>query len=85
MSAERVTYLDSSAVMKLAVAEAESAALRSYLRRRRPLVASALALTEVGRALLPFGAFAARRGGEVQARVHLVRVSSTAPVEFATS
>ena len=55
MSAERATYLDSSAIVKLAVAEPESAALRRYLRRRRPLVSSALARAEVARALLPLG------------------------------
>jgi len=75
MSAERPTYLDSSAIVKLAVAEPESAALRSYLRRRRPLVSSALARTEVGRALLPLGVEAVRRGADVLARVDLVRVS----------
>jgi uncharacterized protein len=75
MSVERATYLDSSAIVKLAVAEPESAVLRGYLRRRRPLVSSALARTEVGRALSPFGAVALRRGGEVLARVDLVRVS----------
>ncbi len=75
MSAERATYLDSSAIVKLAVAEVESAALRRYLRRRRPLVSSALAGTEVGRALSPFGALAVRRGGEVLARLDLLRVS----------
>jgi predicted nucleic acid-binding protein len=32
------TYLDSSAIVKLAVRESESVALRRYLRRRRPLV-----------------------------------------------
>ena len=47
MSAERVVYLDSSAIVKLAVREPESAALRAYLRRRRPLVSSALARVEV--------------------------------------
>jgi predicted nucleic acid-binding protein len=75
MSAERATYLDSSAIVKLAVTEAESPALRLYLRRRRPLVSSALARTEVGRALLPFGFDAVRRGREVLAHVDLVRVS----------
>lgn len=75
MSAERATYIDSSALVKLAVNEAESTALRRYLRRRRPLVSSALARTEVGRALLPLGAGAARRGAEVLSRVDLVRVS----------
>jgi len=75
MSAERATYLDSSAIVKLAVAEAESGALRRYLRRRPPLVSSALAQTEVGRALSPLGSVAARRGSEVLSRVDLVRLS----------
>lgn len=75
MSAEQTTYLDSSAVVKLAVVEAESAALRAYLRGRRPLVSSALARTEVGRALLPRGDEAVRRGTQVLARVELIRVS----------
>ncbi|MGI8535024.1 MAG: type II toxin-antitoxin system VapC family toxin [Mycobacteriales bacterium] len=75
MSAERVSYLDSSALVKLAVAEPESAALREYLRRRRPLVSSALARTEVGRALSPLGGVAVRRGREVLTRVDLLRVS----------
>ncbi len=77
MSAEGVTYLDSSALVKLAVAEAESTALRRYLRRRQPLVSSALARTEVGRALLPSGAEAARRGEEVLARLDLVRMTDS--------
>ena len=47
------TYLDSSAIVKLAVRETESDALRSHLRPRRPLVSSALARTDVFRALLP--------------------------------
>jgi predicted nucleic acid-binding protein len=75
MSAERATYVDSSAVVKLAVVERESAALRAYLRTRRPLVSSALARTEVGRALSPLGAVAVRRGRQVLARVDLIRVS----------
>ena len=69
MSAERATYLDSSAIVKLVVAEPESAALRRYLRRRRPLVSSALARAEVARALLPLGEPAVRRGGEILARL----------------
>lgn len=71
----RVTYLDSSAIVKLAVAEPESAALFQYLRRRRPVAASALARTEVARALLPLGAEAVRRGHAVLARIELIRVS----------
>jgi predicted nucleic acid-binding protein len=72
---ERAVYLDSSAIVKLVVAEPESAALRRYLRRRRPLVSSALARAEVCRALLPLGEPAVRRGHEVLARLELIRVS----------
>jgi uncharacterized protein len=75
MSADRATYLDSSALVKLAVREPESAALRRYLRRRRPLVTSALARTEVTRALLPLGPEAVRRGHDVLARVDQVRLN----------
>ena len=39
------TYLDSSAIVKLAVREPESDGLRKYLGRRMPLVSSALART----------------------------------------
>ena len=92
MSAERATYLDSSAIVKLAVAEPESAALRRYLRRRRSLVSSALAKTEVARALLPFGEPAVQRGHDVLDRLELIRVSdriltasgSLAPAELRT-
>ncbi len=75
MSAEQATYLDSSALVKLAVREPESTALRRYIRRRRPLVVSALARTEVTRALLSLGPDAVRRGHEVLARVDLLRVN----------
>jgi predicted nucleic acid-binding protein len=73
----RATYLDSSAIVKLAVAEPESGALRRFLRRRKPYVVSALARAEVTRALLPFGQAALRRGDAVLARIDLVRVSDT--------
>ncbi|MHB8512007.1 MAG: type II toxin-antitoxin system VapC family toxin [Actinomycetota bacterium] len=75
MSAEHATYLDSSAIVKLVVHEPESPALRQYLRRRRPLVSSALARTEVARALLPLGPQAVQRGYEVLARIELVRIN----------
>jgi predicted nucleic acid-binding protein len=75
MSAERVTYLDSSALVKLAVREPESRALRRYLARRRPLVCSALARVEVARALIPLGEQAIRRGDEVLSRIDLVRIN----------
>ncbi len=75
MSAERVTYVDSSALVKLAVSEPESAALRGYLRRRRPLVCSSLARAEVARALISLGEDALRRGDDVLARIDLVRIN----------
>lgn len=75
MSVGRATYLDSSAIVKLVVAEPESAALRRYLRRRRPLVSSSLARAEVGRALLPLGDQVVKRGQEIFARLELIRVS----------
>ena len=75
MSAERVTYLDSSAIVKLVEVAPESTALRQYLRRRRPYISSALARTEVLRALLPLGPEALRRGHEVLLNIDLVRVN----------
>ena len=76
MSAEyRLTYLDSSAIVKLAVAEPESAALRRYLSRRRPLMSSALARTEVARALMPSGPEAVARGELVLRRIQLLRIN----------
>jgi len=75
MSGERATYVDSSALVKLAVEEPESTALRRYLRRRSPLVSSALAKTEVARALLPLGDAATRAGQDVLSRIELVRIN----------
>lgn len=68
-------YLDSSAIVKLAARQPQSMALRRYLRGRRPLVSSALARTEVLRALLPAGADAVARGRSVLQRLDLVRVN----------
>lgn len=71
----RVAYLDSSAVVKLVIAEPESAALRRYLRNRRPLVSSALARTEVLRSLLSLGDVALARGRRVLRTIELLRVN----------
>jgi len=68
-------YLDSSAIVKLAVREPESDALRRHLRRRRPWVSSALARTEVLRSLLASGEDAVAAGCAVLARCDLVRVN----------
>jgi predicted nucleic acid-binding protein len=69
------TYVDSSAVVKLVAQEKESAALRRYLHRHQPLVSSALARTEVLRALLPLGERAVERGRDALGRIELIRVS----------
>lgn len=68
-------YLDSSAIVKLAVKEPESDTLRRHLSRRRPWVSSSLARTEVLRALLPGGERAISAGRAVLARCDLVRVN----------
>jgi len=69
------TYLDSSAIVKLVIDEPESMALRRYLRRRRPLISSALARTEVLRALLLEGAEGLARGRAALERLDLVRLN----------
>jgi predicted nucleic acid-binding protein len=69
------TYVDSSALVKLVVEEPESVALRRHLRRRSPLVASALVRTEVARAVLPHGDGAVSRAQSVLSAVDLIRIS----------
>ena len=68
-------YLDSSAIVKLVIDEPESTALRRYLRRRRPLVSSALARTEVVRAVLLEGDTALARARDVLSSIELIRVN----------
>lgn len=70
-----LVYLDSSAIVKLAIEEPESAALRRTLRGRTELVSSALARTEVARTLLPEGRAAVERGEAVLERIELARVN----------
>lgn len=69
------TYLDSSAIVKLAIEERESGPLRRHLRRRGPLTSSALARTEVLRALLEEADAGLARGRDVLGRLNLVRVN----------
>lgn len=75
MSAERVVYLDSSAIVKLVVREPETAALRRFLRRRRTLVSSALARAEVLRAVMGHGEAAQKTAESVLARLELLRIN----------
>ena len=67
-------YLDSSALVKLVVAEPESRALRRFLRREPERVSCGLARTEVLRAVRPVGPAAVERARRVLRRVHLIRV-----------
>ena len=69
-------YLDSSAIVKLAVREPESDALRRYLRNRRPRVSSVLARAEVMRALLGKGDAARKAGRRVLADLDLLRIDN---------
>ena len=61
--------------MKLAIDEPHSLALRRYLRRRGPLLSSALARAEVLRALLGEGEPGLTRGRVVLGRINLIRVN----------
>lgn len=67
-------YLDSSGIVKLVDREAESAALRRYLRRRT-LVSSALARTEVLRAAATKGGDVVVRSRRVLTRLDLLRIN----------
>lgn len=70
-----VTYLDSSAIVKLVVREPETDDLLRYLAGREGRVSSALAKTEVLRALLLAGAAAQQRGVVVLESIELIAVT----------
>jgi predicted nucleic acid-binding protein len=74
MSAELAVYLDSSALVKLVVEEAESKALTSYLRERPLRVSCALARVEVVLAVRSHGDAARRRARQLLGRISLVRL-----------
>ena len=67
-------YLDSSALVKLVLLEAESAALRRYLKQHAERVSSALAKVEVARAVRAQGAPARARADRVLARIRILRI-----------
>lgn len=75
MSAEKIVYLDSSAIVKLVVREPETAALRRFLRRRNSLVSSALARAEVLRAVMPHGDKATKTAEAALGRLELLRIN----------
>jgi predicted nucleic acid-binding protein len=84
-TASAVTYLDSSAVVKLIVAETESRPLFSYLQSRTQLVSSVLTEIEVTRAV--------RRAAQSDVMVRRTRrvldglwlISLTAPIRSAAA
>lgn len=69
-----MVYLDSSALVKLIIAEPESSALRRYLRREPQRASCALARVEVLRAVLRQGPAALTRAGRLLQRLSLVRI-----------
>lgn len=74
MSADAAVYLDSSAIVKLVVAERESRALIRYLRDHTSRISCALARVEVIRAVRPHGEMAVSRARQSLARISLVRL-----------
>jgi hypothetical protein len=82
-SADGAIYLDSSAIVKLIVDEPASSALRSHLAGRGDLVSSALARTEVGRALLAWDVPTARRCAVVLEGIDLVAIADAILAEAA--
>ena len=69
-----MVYLDSSALVKLVIAEPESAALRRYLRADPDRASCALARVEVLRAVRPHGGPAVTRARRLLRRLHLVQI-----------
>ena len=69
-----MVYLDSSALVKLVVAEPESPALHRYLRRHPVRVSCALARVEVVRAVRPHGAPAMTKARQLLRRLDLIQL-----------
>jgi predicted nucleic acid-binding protein len=69
-----VVYLDSSALVKLVIAEHASAALRWYLRQHLSRASCALARVEVLRAVRPHGTAALTRARRLLRRLDLVQL-----------
>lgn len=77
MSADGQSYLDSSALVKLVLVEAESTALRAHLAVHPRRASSALAQVEVVRAVRPEGEGAVERARELLADVSLVALGGS--------
>jgi len=74
MSAEGSVYLDSSALVKLVVREAESDALITHLRERPGRVSCGLARVEVIRAVRAQGQAAVARARQLLERISLLHL-----------
>lgn len=74
MSAEAAVYLDSSAIVKLVVAEPESRALVHCLRDHPHRVSCSLARVEVIRAVRPHGEAAVGLARQLLAQISLLRL-----------
>jgi uncharacterized protein len=74
MSDSEVVYLDSSAIVKLVVVEAESQRLREFLADYPVSVSCSLARTEVVRAVRDIGFAAVQRARAVLATLDLVNL-----------
>jgi uncharacterized protein len=84
MSAEPIAYLDSSALVKLIVREAESEALLAYLQTRPTRASCALARVEVIRAVRPHGRAAVTRARQLLERILLLRLDDSLLEDAAT-
>lgn len=69
-----ISYLDSSALVKLVVVEPESETLHRFLDRRLARASCALARVEVVRAVRPFGAHAVAGARGVLASIELIEL-----------
>ncbi len=75
MSARGAAYLDSSAFVKLVVAEPESSALREWLRNWPDRASAAVLRVESIRAVAPTGPQAIRTARWQLARLHLIELN----------
>jgi len=69
-----MVYLDSSALVKVVVAERESRALRAYLRREPQRISCGLARTEVLRAVRPGGPVVLEAARRLLRSIDLIRL-----------
>ena len=84
MTGEGTVYLDSSALVKLVVQEAESAALRRDLRTARTRASCALARVEVEHAVSPQGGAALRRARAMLNAMELLQLDDVLLTAAAT-